>query len=125
MVRMILKEIGGRGLDAAGSINSPDNMFKGSSGNSLGGKIVGDENKNPVMGSGGEVQSQEVDYTPSGASNALDGKLKNAGGSGSGNTGGGNAGGILSMAKGLFSGGGGEAAGTMGDAASSIASAAG
>ena len=35
IVRMILKEAGGRFENAAGSIDSKDNMFRGSSGNAI------------------------------------------------------------------------------------------
>ena len=46
---MILKEAGGRFENAAGAINSKDNMFRGSSGNAVSDKIGGGENNNPVM----------------------------------------------------------------------------
>ena len=49
IVRMILKEAGGRFENAAGAINSKDNMFRGSSGNAISDKIGGGENNNPVM----------------------------------------------------------------------------
>jgi hypothetical protein len=49
IVRMILKEAGGRFENAAGSIDSKDNMFRGSSGNAISDKIGGGENNNPVM----------------------------------------------------------------------------
>ena len=49
IVRMILKEAGGRFENAAGAINSKDNMFRGSSGNAVSDKIGGGENNNPVM----------------------------------------------------------------------------
>lgn len=46
---MILKEAGGRFENAAGSINSKDNMFAGSSGNALSDKIGGSSgNNNPI-----------------------------------------------------------------------------
>ena len=48
MVRMILKEVGGRFENAAGAINSKDNMFAGSSGNAVSDKIGGGENNNPI-----------------------------------------------------------------------------
>ena len=49
LVKMILKEAGGRFENAAGSINSKDNMFAGSSGNALSDKIGGSSgNNNPI-----------------------------------------------------------------------------
>lgn len=48
MVRMILKEAGGRIQNAAGSINSKDNMFAGSSGNAISDKIGDGANTNPI-----------------------------------------------------------------------------
>lgn len=49
IVRMILKEAGGRFENAAGAINSKDNMFAGSSGNAVSDKLGGDENNNPIQ----------------------------------------------------------------------------
>ncbi len=46
---MILKEAGGRFENAAGAINSKDNMFAGSSGNAVSDKIGGGENNNPIQ----------------------------------------------------------------------------
>ena len=63
IVRMILKEAGGRFENAAGSINSKDNMFRGSSGNAISDKIGGGENNNPVM-SQEETQTEETVETP-------------------------------------------------------------
>jgi len=40
MIRLILKEIGGRVQNAAGSINSSGNMFEGSAGNAPSDKIM-------------------------------------------------------------------------------------
>ena len=49
VVRAVLKELGGRMENAAGAINSEDNMFAGSSGNALSDKVTGDkETTNPV-----------------------------------------------------------------------------
>ena len=45
---MILKEAGGRAMNAAGAINSKDNMFAGSSGNAVTDKIDGGGNTNPI-----------------------------------------------------------------------------
>ena len=45
---MILKEAGGRLENSAGSINSKDNMFAGSSGNAISDKIGGSGNTNPI-----------------------------------------------------------------------------
>ena len=63
IVRMILKEAGGRFENAAGSINSKDNMFRGSSGNAVSDKIGGGENNNPVMAQE-ETQTEETVETP-------------------------------------------------------------
>ena len=63
IVRMILKEAGGRFENAAGSINSKDNMFRGSSGNAISDKIGGGENNNPVMAQE-ETQTEETTETP-------------------------------------------------------------
>lgn len=65
---MILKEAGGRFENAAGSINSKDNMFKGSSGNAISDKIGGGENNNPVMAqeeaqTGETVEAPEAETT--------------------------------------------------------------
>ena len=46
---MILKEAGGRFENAAGAINSKDNMFAGSSGNAVSDKLGGGENNNPIQ----------------------------------------------------------------------------
>jgi hypothetical protein len=63
IVRMILKEAGGRFENAAGAINSKDNMFRGSSGNAISDKIGGGENNNPVMAQE-ETQTEETEETP-------------------------------------------------------------
>ena len=63
IVRMILKEAGGRFENAAGAINSKDNMFRGSSGNAISDKIGGGENNNPVMAQE-ETQTEETVETP-------------------------------------------------------------
>lgn len=63
IVRMILKEAGGRFENAAGSINSKDNMFRGSSGNAISDKIGGGENSNPIMAQE-ETQTEETVETP-------------------------------------------------------------
>jgi hypothetical protein len=60
---MILKEAGGRFENAAGAINSKDNMFRGSSGNAISDKIGGGENNNPVMAQE-ETQTEETVETP-------------------------------------------------------------
>ena len=59
---MILKEAGGRFENAAGAINSKDNMFRGSSGNAISDKIGGGENNNPVMAQE-ETQTEETPAT--------------------------------------------------------------
>ena len=68
---MILKEAGGRFENAAGAINSKDNMFRGSSGNAVSDKIGGGEQNNPVMeeepqSEGAETpdMTTETDTTP-------------------------------------------------------------
>ena len=63
IVRMILKEAGGRFENAAGAINSKDNMFRGSSGNAVSDKLGGGENNNPVMAQE-ETQTEETVETP-------------------------------------------------------------
>ena len=60
---MILKEAGGRFENAAGAINSKDNMFRGSSGNAISDKIGGGENNNPVMAQE-DTQTEETVETP-------------------------------------------------------------
>ena len=60
---MILKEAGGRFENAAGAINSKDNMFRGSSGNAVSDKVGGGENNNPVMAQE-ETQTEETVETP-------------------------------------------------------------
>lgn len=60
---MILKEAGGRFENAAGAINSKDNMFRGSSGNAISDKIGGGEQNNPVMAQE-ETQTEETVETP-------------------------------------------------------------
>jgi hypothetical protein len=60
---MILKEAGGRFENAAGAIDSKDNMFRGSSGNAISDKIGGGENNNPVMAQE-ETQTEETVETP-------------------------------------------------------------
>ena len=71
IVRMILKEAGGRFENAAGSIDSKDNMFRGSSGNAISDKLGGGEQNNPVMeeepqSEGAETpdMTTETDTTP-------------------------------------------------------------
>jgi len=63
IVRMILKEAGGRFENAAGSINSKDNMFRGSSGNAVSDKIGGGGNNNPIMNEeeGGETETSALE----------------------------------------------------------------
>lgn len=46
--KLILKEAGGRFENAAGAINSKENMFAGSSGNAVSDKLGGGENNNPI-----------------------------------------------------------------------------
>ena len=71
IVRMILKEAGGRFENAAGAIDSKDNMFRGSSGNAVSDKLGGGEQNNPVMeeepqSEGAETpdMTTETDTTP-------------------------------------------------------------
>ena len=61
IVKMILKEAGGRMQNAAGSIGSKDNMFEGSSGNAISDKLVGGQNNNPV---GNNEEGHEGTETP-------------------------------------------------------------
>ena len=49
IIRMILKEAGGRAENAAGGIDSKNNMFRGSSGNAMSDKLGGGENNNPIL----------------------------------------------------------------------------
>jgi hypothetical protein len=63
IVRMILKEAGGRFENAAGAIDSKDNMFRGSSGNAISDKLGGGGNNNPVMAQE-ETQTEETTETP-------------------------------------------------------------
>lgn len=60
VVKMILKEAGGRLENAAGAINSKDNMFAGSSGNAVSDKIGGGENNNPVENTNEGTESAET-----------------------------------------------------------------
>jgi hypothetical protein len=48
IVRLILKEAGGRLENASGAIDSKDNMFRGSSGNAVSDKISSGSNTNPI-----------------------------------------------------------------------------
>lgn len=52
VIGMILKEAGGRFENAAGSIDSDSNMFKGSSGNAISDKLGGGEQNNPIQEEG-------------------------------------------------------------------------
>jgi hypothetical protein len=61
MARAIIKEIGGRFQNAAGTINSDSNMFAGSSGNAPSDKLMGGANNNPV---GNNEEGQESAETP-------------------------------------------------------------
>lgn len=65
IVRMILKEAGGRAENAAGAINSKDNMFAGSSGNAVSDKIgMGSEDNNPIKtAEGTETDTTTVETT--------------------------------------------------------------
>lgn len=62
-VKLILKEAGGRFENAAGAIDSKDNMFRGSSGNAVSDKIGGGEQNNPVMAQE-ETQTEKTVETP-------------------------------------------------------------
>lgn len=61
IVRMILKEVGGRFENAAGAIDSKDNMFRGSSGNAVSDKLGGGGNSNPIMN---EEETQMGETSP-------------------------------------------------------------
>ena len=60
IVKMILKEAGGRLENAAGTINSKDNMFAGSSGNAISDKLGGGENNNPIEDPNEETEDTET-----------------------------------------------------------------
>ena len=49
VVKLILKETGGRLMNSAGAIDSDSNMFKGSSGNAPSDKIFNEKGNNPIM----------------------------------------------------------------------------
>lgn len=90
IVRMILKEAGGRFENAAGTINSKDNMFAGSSGNAMSDKLGGGENNNPIQDTNEgtedkgetvetsvtETETPEADTTDTDTQVFSDGKLK-------------------------------------------------
>ena len=87
---MILKEAGGRFENAAGTINSKDNMFAGSSGNAMSDKLGGGENNNPIQDTNEgtedkgetvetsvtETETPEADTTDADTQVFSDGKLK-------------------------------------------------
>ena len=87
---MILKEAGGRFENAAGTINSKDNMFAGSSGNAISDKLGGGENNNPIQDTNEgtedkgetvetsvtETETPEADTTDADTQVFSDGKLK-------------------------------------------------
>lgn len=60
IVRMILKEAGGRAENAAGAINSKNNMFAGSSGNAMSDKLTGGENNNPIQDTNEGTENAET-----------------------------------------------------------------
>lgn len=60
IVRMILKEAGGRAENAAGAINSKNNMFAGSSGNAMSDKLTGGENNNPIQDTNEGTENTET-----------------------------------------------------------------
>ena len=60
VVKLILKEAGGRFENAAGAINSKDNMFAGSSGNAVSDKLGGGENNNPIQNPNEETEDTET-----------------------------------------------------------------
>ena len=90
IVRMILKEAGGRFENAAGTINSKDNMFAGSSGNAISDKLGGGENNNPIQDTNEgtedkgetietsvtETETPEADASETDTQTFSDGKLK-------------------------------------------------
>jgi hypothetical protein len=61
IVRLILKEAGGRLENASGAIDSKDNMFRGSSGNALSDKISSGSNTNPIAE---EEPEEKTETTP-------------------------------------------------------------
>ena len=62
MFSMIMKEVGGRLQNSAGSINSKSNMFAGSSGNAPSDKLGGGEETNPIedTNEGTETEGKET-----------------------------------------------------------------
>ena len=62
IVRMILKEAGGRFENAAGAIDSKDNMFRGSSGNAVSDKLTGGEQNNPIMDEGDQTAETDNNF---------------------------------------------------------------
>ncbi len=60
IIRLILKEAGGRFENAAGAIDSKDNMFRGSSGNAVSDKLGGGEQNNPIMEEEPQSESAET-----------------------------------------------------------------
>lgn len=61
VIKMILKEAGGRFENAAGTIDSKDNMFRGSSGNAISDKIGGGEQNNPVMSEEEQTTTESIE----------------------------------------------------------------
>ena len=61
VIKMILKEAGGRFENAAGAIDSKDNMFRGSSGNAMSDKIGGGEQNNPVMSEEEQTTTESIE----------------------------------------------------------------
>ncbi len=61
VIKMILKEAGGRFENAAGAIDSKDNMFRGSSGNAISDKIGGGEQNNPVMSEEEQTTTESIE----------------------------------------------------------------
>ena len=62
VIRLILKEAGGRFENAAGAIDSKDNMFRGSSGNAVSDKLTGGEQNNPIMDEGDQTAETDNNF---------------------------------------------------------------
>ena len=63
LARAIIKEVGGRFQNAAGTINSDSNMFAGSSGNAPSDKLMGGANNNPIADTNEGTEEQETTET--------------------------------------------------------------
>ena len=72
IVRMIIKEAAGRGLNAAGAIKSKSNMYEGSSGNAISGRLLGNKSEktgNSVLDNQSESGDESTPETKNSSSN--------------------------------------------------------